>query len=434
MHNAVRSYVSAGVALAGVGAIAFSPVVPIPDVEVPAISSSAVELNALVNPIELFVPIFEKAFADTGALGQRVFANPAPILEQILANQVASAQTLGEIAGVFGESFQTAFAAAPGLLETAFDQFAAGEITLALNTLFDLALSPVIGPLLDSIFMGDGVLQDLVGVLQKPLVNAQNVIGLLGDPDFLLTIGLLPLQTAYALNTAVGGAAEALLAAAEAGDPEGFVNAITTGSANVTAAVLDLLLNPGTPPYNYDQGLVAALLSARDMIAQAIGAPAPSPALLATVSSEVTDPALTTITLDVAPASDAIEAPKPAAETDDSAVSLSADAVEATEPATAVAEETAAVEAGVDEVVAESKVVTTKKSDPLNELRKGVEGAVNDIRNGFKHAAASLTGKASKPAKSESSPASDSGSASESDSGSDSGSGSVSDSTSGDAE
>lgn len=431
MQAAVRSYVTAGVALVGVGAIALSPVVvPIPDVEVPAISSSAVELNALVNPIELFAPIFEKAFEDTGALGRRVFASPAPILEQILANQVASAQTLGEIAGVFGESFRTALVEAPGRLETAFDQFAAGEITLGLNTLFDLALSPVIGPLLDSIFFGDGVLQDLVGVLQKPFVNAQNVIGLLGDPDFLLNIGLLPLQTAYALNTAVGGTAEALLAAVEAGDPEGFINAITIGSADVTAVVLDVLLNPGTPPYRYDQGLVAALLTARDMIAQALGAPAPTAARSVAESSEVTETALTTVTLDVAPASEAIEAPKPAAETDDSVVGVSTGAVEAAEPVTAVAEETAAVEAGVDEVVEESEVVTAKKSDPLNDLRKGVEGAVDDIRNGFKHAAASLTGKASKPAKSESSPASDSGSGSDAESGS----GSASDSTSGDAE
>ncbi|MFS0898584.1 hypothetical protein [Mycolicibacterium litorale] len=392
MQAAVRSYVTAGVALAGVGAIALSPVAPMPDVEVPAISSSpAVELNALVNPIEVFAPVFEKAFEDVGGLGQRVFADPAPILQQIVANQIASAQTLGEIAGVFGESFRTALAEAPGRLGTAVEQLSAGEITAALNTLFDLAISPVIGPLLDSIFSGDGVLQDLVGVLQQPFANAENVIGLLGDQDFLLTIGLVPLQTVYALNTAVGGAAEALLAAAEAGDPEAFVNAITEGGAGITAAVLDRLLNPGTAPYRYDQGIIGALLSARDMIAQALGAPAPTRAAVKTVTLDVeTTPETTNESDDVAAG-------------DVSALDAGVAAPDAAEPAASVDEDTAAVEGGDDELADEPVSAVTKRTDPLDDLRKGFEGAVDDVRNGFKHAAAGLAGKANKPAKAETS-------------------------------
>ncbi|MGE2716850.1 hypothetical protein ACQI4L_22570 [Mycolicibacterium litorale] len=388
-----------------------------PDVEMSEISSAAVELNALVNPIEAFAPIFEKAFADVGGLGQRVFANPAPILQQILANQLESAQTLGAIAGVFGDSFRTALVEAPGKLETAFEQFSAGEITLGLNTLFDLAISPVIGPLLDSIFAGDGVLQDLVGVLQQPFANAQNVIGLLGDQDFLLTIGLVPLQTVYALNTAVGGAAEALLAAAEAGDPEAFINAITTGSANITGAVLDRLLNPGTAPYRYDQGIIGALLTARDMIAQALGAPTPTAARSVTDSTEVT-----TVTLDVAPAPDTTEtanaeAPKTDVAPEVSAPEIGTEAPVAEESTDAADEEAAVVvEAGDDELAVDEEAAVSKKADPLGDLRKGIEGAVNDVRNGFKHAAATLTGKADKPAKIDSSSDSSSGAGSASDS------------------
>jgi hypothetical protein len=320
---AVRSYLTAGVAAVGVTALAVSPIAPPAPTpfSVPSHTSvSAVELSALVNPIEVFAPIFEQAIGDIGALAQRWLESPAPILEQIIANNLASAQKLVGIATTFGESLAAGIAAAPGQLKLAMTQIQAGQITLAMNTLAEIVLMPILTPLVDSIFSGQGVLQDLVAVVQQPLNNLSKVVGLLGDYDFMLTIGLLPLQMVYAMNTAIGGTIEAVVTAARDLDLEGVINAITVGAGNTLSAVVDTLLNPGTPPYNYDQGLVAALLSARDKIA-AIIAPqvpvaaareesalidveSPAPTDVSTITSPDT---VDTVTVDVTPVSGAVD-------------------------------------------------------------------------------------------------------------------------------
>ncbi len=404
MQIAVRSYLTAGVAAVGVSALAISPITPpVPHLpSPPAYSSvSTVELSALVNPITVFAPIFEKAIADAGALGQRWLANPAPILQQVAANNLASAQKLLGIATAFGESFATAIGAAPGELQKAFTQLQAGQITLAMNTLAELVLMPVLSPLIDSIFTGQGVLQDLVAVIQQPLANVQKVVGLLGDQDFMLTIGLIPLQVVYALNTSIGGTVEAVLAAARDLDLEGVVNAITVGAGNITAAVLDTLLNPGTPPYNFDQGLVAALLSARDKIAAVLAPPVTVPAAKEQSSDVVESADLTeitavsvantvkSVTLDLAPTPETLEqsaptAPAPGDQTPsipETPVLTDAD-LETETPTT----DGTSTPTDATPPVGDSTEAPTR--NPLKELRTEIRGAVKDFREQVKQARA----------------------------------------------
>src|SRR5689334_13873463 len=98
MEVAVRSYFATGVALVGAGVIAVSPVVPKPDVELPALpavhASVPVELTALENPLELVAQLVQQSLANVNALGNRILADPAPIL----TNQVANA---GDLASDF---------------------------------------------------------------------------------------------------------------------------------------------------------------------------------------------------------------------------------------------------------------------------------------------------------------------------------------------
>lgn len=106
MHIAARSYLSTGVALVGAGAIAVSPVAPpVPDVEVPTLSTIGVELNAAVNPLQTWIEVFGTAAQNLSVLGQQIAERPAPILQQIIENQLSNIETLAPAV----QSFVTGF-------------------------------------------------------------------------------------------------------------------------------------------------------------------------------------------------------------------------------------------------------------------------------------------------------------------------------------
>src|ERR1700761_3075589 len=95
MEVPVRSHFATGVALLGAGVIAVSPVVPKPNVELaaPHISAS-VDLAALENPIAVIAQLVQQSIANTIAIGGQVLSDPAPILQQILTNQIGNATSL----------------------------------------------------------------------------------------------------------------------------------------------------------------------------------------------------------------------------------------------------------------------------------------------------------------------------------------------------
>jgi hypothetical protein len=123
MQAAVRSYTTMGVALVGASIVAVSPIAPpLPDIHLPAmnVSSVAVGLSALSNPIAQWAQLVQTALSNAGQLGQTVVANPAPILGQVVTNQVASGQVLAQVAQLFGQGFVQQLAATPGELQRRF--------------------------------------------------------------------------------------------------------------------------------------------------------------------------------------------------------------------------------------------------------------------------------------------------------------------------
>src|ERR1700742_4565842 len=134
MQVAARPHFTAGVALVGAGVIAVSPLAPpMPDVHLPSLQSAAVELAALsapvVNPIEQWTQVVQAAITNLGALGQQLAADPAPILQQIFANQSADAAILGTAAGAASTALTTAAQALPAALQAAATQLEAGNVT-----------------------------------------------------------------------------------------------------------------------------------------------------------------------------------------------------------------------------------------------------------------------------------------------------------------
>ena len=136
MEAVARSYLMAGVALVGAGAIAAGPVQAVPpEVQVPAVASSTaeVELNALVNPIELWADLIGESVTNVGAIADTILTNPAPILANIIGNQLVTADVLAQFATGITSGLITGLGDVPAALGAALQEIAQGNINDGLN-------------------------------------------------------------------------------------------------------------------------------------------------------------------------------------------------------------------------------------------------------------------------------------------------------------
>lgn len=231
MQRAVRSSVTAGVALLGSGVIAASLIAPpVPDIHLPALHVDATALAAAVSPIEAYQQVFETARANLQALADA--GDPGAVLKQIVANQVASVSALGNALGASGSELFTAITkTAPDQLRTALTALAAGDVEAATNALLftPLALAQPLINLLPAIEKFDA----------QPLQNLLNVGKVFTDPvfDSMVAVGLLgPVINALG---ATGAATQNVIDAVRAGDPQQVVNAILTGPATIADGILN---------------------------------------------------------------------------------------------------------------------------------------------------------------------------------------------------
>ena len=266
MQLALRPYAMAGVALVGASVIAVSPVIATPTA-IEQVRDNAVELSALVNPIDAFRPVFEAAVADLQELGQVIGANPTPILEQILENQINGVgnigaaleaqigvipqlpqllgQTVANQLGAFGDLAAvgqtfvenltdvltgTEPGTVQGQLQEALDFLKEGEFGQAFQFLAVLPLLPILGNGLSNIEL----ISPLIGALQQPLAdaaklfpiaagplaNAQAALGVLGNPLNALIIGVGALTAVAGVADAAGNTVGGLIDAVQNRDPE----------------------------------------------------------------------------------------------------------------------------------------------------------------------------------------------------------------------
>jgi hypothetical protein len=369
MQLAARSSIAAGVAVIGAGVLVAAPVAPpvpdVSDIRVPAVHSTAVELTAFAGALARLTSDVDDTFSTGAVLGRSAAQAAAPAIPRLLLPQTSTIAALISVASAFADEFRTAIVGAPEQLQLAAGQIAAGEITNALNTLVNIVLMPVVGPALEAIFSGSGPLVDLVAALQQPLEilpPVARVVGLLADPDFLLTIGLGPLQSIYALNEAIGGTAEGLIAALQTGNPGAVVGSLVTGVKEIAQTVADRLFNPGTPPYGYDRGLISSLVEAGKMIIAALKAPATAATSLAAITATPAE-SVTTVTLSTEPVNSEVG---PAAED------------EAAEPASDTAAEPEAEAAQEETVVADED----ESADDETEVRTGLVAVPGEVTVG----------------------------------------------------
>lgn len=297
MEAVARSYLLAGVALVGAGAIAVGPIQPLPpDVQVPAMPSSAVpvELNALVNPIELWANVISKTATNVGGIAETVLANPAPILGKIAENGLISADVFATVATTFVSGFATGVGTLPQQIHDAIQYgILEGNIyegVLALATAF---LSPVLSGAFGSLMH----LPDVIAVLQNPFVNAASVIETAVNGG-IVNVGFPLLTNVLAPVAQLGLTGQAIYDGIQAGDFEAVANAVISFPSDLVNTVLN-----GNPDIGIggilgsEGGLVPGLLAFRQAIADAIHPPVLSTPLSRTVA-DAPDLKAASVTLD----------------------------------------------------------------------------------------------------------------------------------------
>lgn len=261
MHTALRPFSTAAIALTAASLVAVAPVTaPLPEVQLPAISSASVQLAAstFVDPIARWGEVLTTTQANVQRIFDAATAQPFPVLTQIVANQTRYANTIGTSLSSGAEGlfkFVTGDGASdlPTLLAKAHDALAQGDLKGAAQQI-SFALSSMgfsLFSMLPMLSIPGEITQNIANV--AALLAAQGLnTGLIGKPAF----GLLSLaQTAVGVT---GTIAQSLVDAATDGDPAAALSAIVNAPANFTDAMLngELVIRPKPFPPGRTVGIL----------------------------------------------------------------------------------------------------------------------------------------------------------------------------------
>ncbi|OBF34421.1 hypothetical protein A5719_26385 [Mycolicibacterium peregrinum] len=404
MQVAARPYLAAGVALFGASAIAMSPIAPpMPDIAVPAVSSAAVSLSAATDPIQAYADLFANTIANVSALIGTEVTDPAPVLLQVITNQLTTAGSLFTAlqgsATALGNALDPSNPwSIPSLLQASLTDLLAGNINGAVSNLWSAFLTPVAGAVLP-------LLEPAINAIRQPVQNLANV---LSNPAIVALPALGLLNVAYRTVTVAGNVGQDIVDSATAGDALRVVNAMLGGPAVVADAFLngDAL---GGGVFGPSLGLLSTLRQARELIAAAITPPAADAAITppaADAARTAADATLTSaakvVTLDVSPKA-AVVSPAPAAAPVEAAPVVAAPAE--TETAAGDSAATKSPSSASTPVVKDSlkaepgKALSTNRSGSAKQVREGLQGSVKSVTDGLKKATEGLSGKSAKAGK-----------------------------------
>jgi hypothetical protein len=375
MEVAVRSYFSAGVAFVGAGTIALSPISPVvpSDMHLPSVRavSIPVELAAAVNPIQAYLDLVRNTVGNLSSLGQTLLANPAPILQQILANQFATASDLlSALQDSGGQLVQNIGTIVPQQLQEALANLAAGNIVGVGQNLVNIIVQPVLLPVLT-------LLPAIQSALEKPVANLLAVTQQFTTIAALTGIGVL--EPVVSTINATAQAIQNVVDAAGSLDPVGLVSAIVAAPAIVADGMINGfgfdggVLSPGL-------GLAGALLQIRNIIAQALGAPAPAAAAKVAAVNEPPAAAAKTVTLSTT--STASDTTKTATKADATTTSDSAAATSGKDAGSAAASGSTDSKSGATANSGSSSATTDSSATTATESKSGTDAGKEDGTKG----------------------------------------------------
>ncbi|AKK26305.1 hypothetical protein [Mycobacterium sp. EPa45] len=377
MNAAVRPYATAGVALVGASVIAISPLAPpMPGAQAMqrAASSVSVELSAAVDPIQNWIQVFQKSAANLSALGQQIAASPAPILSQIVVNQMAALKALQAAFDSNSAVVKQIVDSIPGVVDTARNQLQSGNIKGAVSTINDQVVIPLV-------LAGVTAVSDLTRPLVSTVNNFAKAFATLPEAVFQVilpityplvsTINVVVQATQDVYDGVVArdpGAVANTLVNLPANLVDGFLN----GSGTILGGFINApgLLTPYDPSLGFlASGPISSLIALRDVIAQAIGATPPPTAAITSAAATVPT-AAKTVTLSTA----APEATGTASTAKGVTKAASESAAESTDAADAEATESATGSTG--------STTTGTKATPSGSATGGSDSSSSDTKAG----------------------------------------------------
>ncbi|MFV8139246.1 hypothetical protein ACNQR7_16870 [Mycolicibacterium senegalense] len=229
MHVAVRSSLTAGVALVGAGAMAVTPLSPVPPEPLaPTTQSVAVDLTAATNPITAWTKLVNDTFGNVTRIGGAIASDPAPVLRQLITNDVGYVTSVatalsGAVAGL---------ATTPGAIAEAL-QTVIGDINAGDYHQAGLDAINVVYAVVPAAFA-------LLGLAEMPMTITQNIADATSVGLTSLVGGLVPvLGTLQGAFVAAGDSAQAVADSVSSGNvADAVVNLINT-PATLTGAVLN---------------------------------------------------------------------------------------------------------------------------------------------------------------------------------------------------
>lgn len=297
MELATRPWITAGIALAGAGAIVATPMA-MSSPTLPDLQTRAVNLTSGVDPLTEWEDVLQAAQANATGIFDQFAAAPFPVLQQEIVNQVGYLQDLiGDPSSIstvltdIQDNLMAAgaapFAADPGTLDIAHDGIFGllpvfeGDNAAQLQPLLDFAASPLsgillgaVGPLISPMLALNDDITDIGTALSgatpdlttafDDLVNIPaSLTGALlngyGDVDLSALLPLLPSDlfsgvSLSSIEVAMGG----LLS--EGGS---LFNALGLG---IDLSGVTLTLDPGEAP-----GMLGSMVELAQVIAESIG-------------------------------------------------------------------------------------------------------------------------------------------------------------------
>ncbi|MGV0714920.1 outer membrane porin GjpA [Mycolicibacterium sp. XJ662] len=177
----LRPYTSAGLALVSATAIAMTPVVAAPSLPDVKVANPAVELSAAINPIAPWLEVWEHSETNLANLANTWLEAPAPVLQQIIANQLGYLQQLPdfpvileEMVGNLRAAIQAPFATDTSTLENTTPLMNHRSLFTILSELAAEGVGPIpaeLMPLVNfSTTFTSGMLLGLVGPVISPVL------------------------------------------------------------------------------------------------------------------------------------------------------------------------------------------------------------------------------------------------------------------------
>ncbi|MCV7360783.1 hypothetical protein [Mycolicibacterium neworleansense] len=212
-------------ALATAGVIAATPAI-LPPTE---IQTRAVQMVALDNPIEVFTPVFDQASALVQLMIANETANPAPLLNAIIARASADGQTLGEIGNGLAAAATAVATNLPPALANAVERYAAGDLVGGYDAVVPAFIGPFLG-LFNQVVKLQNMLTADAGVMQalvRPLIY-----------QVAWSFVTVPALSFAGFARTTLGAIQTVGTAIASGNPEAAANAVQHGLADIASVMV----------------------------------------------------------------------------------------------------------------------------------------------------------------------------------------------------